>query len=119
MLDVERTGDRRPQRDLNRDDHAAVLERIDDPAQPAKRHAALGFAGVLEPIHRSQHSFENDAHVIVGPGLRFVPDAFNRRGRREIVTAEPDVDVNSHPLISFSSALTVVTGARHEKSRQT
>ena len=65
---VERTGDRRAERDLDRDDHAAFLVGVDDPAQPAQRDRPRLLARAASAaVHRPQHPLEHEPHVVVGP----------------------------------------------------
>src|SRR5260221_5051872 len=134
LLDPERPGDRRAQGDLNRDDDAAFVERVDDPAQASKRDRAVQLAGPLQPVHRPQHAFENEADVLVYPLVGRTGNVVDRRGRREVLPAEPDINrhghanilksstpqilTSSHPHIFRFSSSTVLTGASHVKFLQ-
>ena len=84
---------RRPERHLDSHHHAAGLEGVHDPAEPAESDGLVhGGGGVARLPHRPQHGHQQVADVGVGPGawLAFHP----RHGvrRRVNVPPKPHVD---------------------------
>ena len=110
LVDVERSGDRRTEGDLDGDDDAAALEGIDDPAETAQRHGKLCVRGMFQLVHRPQHRLEDESYVIVVPRAGLASDAFQRRRRRDIGSAQLHVDLKTHTSIA-SSAAASLTGA--------
>src|SRR5262245_49053750 len=123
LVDVERTGDGGPHRDLDRDDDAAFFIRIHNPAQAAQRDLAVAFARPFQPVHRAKHRFEHLPNVVVRPRTGRPRAAFD--GGRGSEVGAPQPHVHSDPVghdaafNSCCSASTVVTGWRQVKFRHT
>ena len=75
---------------------AAVLERVDDPAQTAQRHRPGAFIRMFEPMHGSQHAFEHLSDVHIGPGARLGPNAFEFKGTNGFMITF-DIDSKTAP----------------------
>src|SRR6266446_619746 len=91
LVDLEGPRDRRTHRDFDRDDDAAILVGIHDPAQTAEEHGALLVAWMLQVVHRLEHAFENMADILVEPVLRLAHDPFNCLGRGEVLASQPHI----------------------------
>src|SRR5712691_4013336 len=94
LLDVEGTGDRRAERDLDRDHDAALFIGIYDPTEASQCDRALLGVRMLLPVHRAQHAAEHVLNVLVRPLRRRAHGSVEAHGLREVGAAQPHVHRN-------------------------
>src|SRR3977135_2463846 len=73
---------------------------------------------MFEPVHRPQNCFEKESPVVVVPRAGRARDAFQRRRRRDVGSAQPHIDMKAHTRIPSNVAASL-TDAWHGKSRHT
>ena len=94
---VERTCGGGTQLNLERDQHATVLERADNPVEPAEEHRPVAVrVRMLRAIDRAQQLAEQHADVLVGPRRGLGDRDLHGVGHRKVIVPQPDFNFEEH-----------------------